>query len=59
VEDGFHVVDRLTRDQVAEWLRHPVTKVIGLLLLAEIARQVILARGGRVLGLVPDAAGEV
>jgi hypothetical protein len=46
----------LTKELFFEWLQHPVTKVIGLVIVAEIVYQFTLRRGARLLGL--EEAGE-
>lgn len=48
-----------SRELVLDWMRHPVTKVVVLVIAAELARQFILTHGAKAIGLVDDAAGEV
>ncbi|HEY1699184.1 MAG TPA: hypothetical protein VGG75_05635 [Trebonia sp.] len=47
------------RELLQEWVTHPVTKAIGLVIAAELVREILISKGARFLGLVSDAAGEV
>jgi hypothetical protein len=46
----------VTRELLVEWLQHPVTRAIGLVIAAEIAYHLVLRHGARLLGL--EEAGE-
>jgi hypothetical protein len=51
--------DNITGEQVVEWLKHPVTKTLALVIAAYVARNLVLRHGARLLGLVSDEAGDV
>jgi hypothetical protein len=57
--DEYDLYDQVTTDQLIEWLKHPVTKVLGLVLAAYLARNLVLHHGARLLGLVSDEAGDL
>lgn len=59
--DPYDLHESVTMEQVRDWLRHPVTKVLLLLAAAELTRQYVLTRGVRLLGIAvdSDAAGEI
>jgi len=49
--DACERAGSITREQFTEWLRHPVTKAIGLVIVAEIVYTLVLKHGARLLGL--------
>ena len=58
LEPPADVENVLTKELFFEWLRHPVTKVIGLVIVAEITYQFTLRHGAKLLGLVREEAAE-
>lgn len=50
-------MNEVTWELVGDWLKHPVTKVLVLLVAAELAREAVLRHGAGLLGLGSDAAG--
>jgi len=59
IADEWELYDNVTKDQLFEWLRHPVTKLAVLVVAAYVARSLVLTHGARLLGLVSDEAGDV
>lgn len=55
---GLGAVDEatssITKADVIEWLNHPVTKAVALVLAAEIVYQLTVVHGSRLLGLLKD-----
>lgn len=58
LEPPADVENVLTKELFFEWLNHPVTKVVGLVIVAEIAYQFTLRHGAKLLGLVREEASE-
>lgn len=50
--------DQLPKELVLDWLKHPVTKVLGLVIVAELAHQLIIRHGLKMLGFAEEAVSE-
>jgi hypothetical protein len=53
---GIEAVEAsVTRELFFDWLRHPVTKAVGLVLVATLAHELVLSYGTKLLGIAKDS----